>query len=190
MSETHYTTSETLGWRIGETRQLADYGPFRVQKLTATSPRNDETFEFSVIDRPDCVLLIPFTKDGRVILVEQFRPGIRKRSIEFPAGVMDKGESPLETARRELEEETGFRAARMQIVGDGFQDPAILNTCITFVAAYDCEPTGEKRQDAKEDVHTRLCAAGEVSEMISNGEIKHTVIVAGWYLALSFHQNG
>lgn len=172
----------TLGWRVDQPELVADYRVFRVQKVKTQSPRNGETFEFNIIDRRDCVLLIPFTTDGRVILVEQFRPGIQAASLEFPAGVMDEGEEPVGAARRELEEETGYRAQKFEIVGDVFQDPALLNTRITFIAAFDCAPTGEKQQDDAEDVHTQLRSIEEVDQLIADGTIKHSVVIAAWHM--------
>lgn len=62
------------------------------------------------VDHPGAVMIIPLLPDGRVVLERQFRYPHRREFIEFPAGKIDAGEAPLQTARRELLEETGYQA--------------------------------------------------------------------------------
>ena len=174
---------DTLGWRVGEPKDVHDYGKFKVQELEATSPRTKEKIKFKIIDRPRSVLIVPFTRDGRVILVKQFRPGVRAASLELPAGLLNEGESPLDGAKRELEEETGYRAARMEILREVFHDPAILTSCVTFIIAHDCVPSGEKDQDEGEDVHTLLHTPAEVDQLVADGSIMHSIVIALWLLA-------
>jgi 8-oxo-dGTP pyrophosphatase MutT (NUDIX family) len=174
---------ETVGWRVGETVELENFGKFRVLALDAKSPRTGETIIFKIIDRAPSVIVIPFTDDGRVITVKQFRPGIQSASIELPAGLLDHGEEPVEGARRELEEETGYKADNFEIVGEVFHDPAILTSKVTFIAAHGCKPVGERNQDEAEDVHTQLFSADEIDAMIARGQIRHAVVIAAWLMA-------
>jgi len=168
---------------VGETVELEDYGKFRVLALDAKSPRTGETIIFKIVDRAPSVIVIPFTEDGRVITVRQFRPGIQSASIELPAGLLDEGEQPVDGARRELEEETGFKAERLEIVGSVFHDPAIMTSRVTFVVAHGCKPVGERDQDEAEDVHTQLRSAEEIDAMIGDGRIAHAVVIAAWLMS-------
>lgn len=175
--------SDTLGWKVGETKPVADYGKFKVLKLEATSPRTGETIEFKIIDRAPSVLIVPVTEDGRIILVEQFRPGVQQASLELPAGLLDPGETPEQGAKRELEEETGFCAASFEKLTTIFHDPAILTSRVTILFARGCKPAGEKNQDEGEDVHTQLYAPQEVDAFVRDGRITHGLIIAAWLLA-------
>ncbi|CAN5692516.1 NUDIX hydrolase [soil metagenome] len=76
-----------------------------------------------VVEHPGAVAIVPITTSGNVLLVEQYRYAVNRTLLEVPAGSREAGESPLETARRELEEETGYRAASLVEIGRFFVSP-------------------------------------------------------------------
>ncbi|HEX2167841.1 MAG TPA: NUDIX hydrolase, partial [Longimicrobiales bacterium] len=96
-------------WDSIENEVVGDYDVFSIRRHVMRSPRTGELHAFHVVDVPTCVQVIPFTSDGRIVLVEQFRQGVQRVSLEFPAGVVEDGEDPVAAAVRELEEETGAR---------------------------------------------------------------------------------
>jgi ADP-ribose pyrophosphatase len=69
------------------------------------------------VRHPGAVMIVPLLSDGRVVLERQFRYPLRRTAIEFPAGKIDAGESPLQCGQRELLEETGYRAAKWSYLG-------------------------------------------------------------------------
>lgn len=68
----------------------------------------DHSADFSILKAPDWINVIPLTPDNEIVLVEQYRYGIEQPTLELPGGMVDPGESPLETSKRELLEETGY----------------------------------------------------------------------------------
>jgi 8-oxo-dGTP pyrophosphatase MutT (NUDIX family) len=130
----------------------------------------------------DWVQVIPLTTEGQFVMVEQFRPGPEVITLEFPAGLVDAGESPLATAARELREETGYEASNIHELGALYPNPAIQSNLLHILFAEDCRRVGEPQQDEGEDVHVRLIAAPEVPRLIANGTIKHALVLSAWQL--------
>jgi ADP-ribose pyrophosphatase len=124
--------------------------------------------------------------------VEQFRQGVQRVSLEFPAGVVEDGEDPVAAAVRELEEETGYRAERAELLGDFDPDPAIQSNAIKIIVARGCCADGERDQDDGEDVEVRVVDADDVGPLIDAGKIRHAASISAWHLyeRLSRNESG
>jgi 8-oxo-dGTP pyrophosphatase MutT (NUDIX family) len=161
---------------------LADYGIFRVLQKRGTLPRTGKPVVYHTLELPDWVQIIPRTPSGQLIMVEQLRPGAEICTLEFPAGLLDEGEDPLHAGLRELEEETGYRAAGAWHVGSVFVNPAIQSNQLHFIYAQDCRPDGNTQLDEGEDIQTRLVAEADLPELIRNGTIEHALVLTAWQL--------
>src|SRR5687768_12753614 len=153
-------------WEQLDNQIVGDFEIFRVRRKRARSPRTGETHNFHTLDLPDWVEIVPLTDDGRLVMVEQFRHGIGAPSLEFPAGILDPGESPIQAAARELEEETGFRAQSLQSLGTLHPNVAIQNNRLAIILARGCTPTGQHDMDASEDLRVRVLTVDEVEQCI------------------------
>src|SRR5438270_2739395 len=111
-------------WLKKSSKKLGDFRVFTVRCDEKVSPRTNEVHEMFVLDAANWVNVIPLTTDGQLVLVEQYRHGSDTVELEVPGGVMDKGDkSPIETACRELLEETGYEGNNPQIIGTVFPNP-------------------------------------------------------------------
>jgi ADP-ribose pyrophosphatase len=171
------------GWQLVTEEVVAEYDIFEVVRRRARSPRTDEVHSFHVLDLPDSALVVPLTTDGRVVLVEQYRHGVQRVCVEFPAGVLEPGEDPVRAALRELEEETGYRAGSATLVAEFDADPALQRSAVRVVLARDCTADGERRQDDGEAVAVRLATVAEVAELIRTGGIRNATALAAWSLS-------
>jgi 8-oxo-dGTP pyrophosphatase MutT (NUDIX family) len=169
-------------WERVDSEVVGEFGVFSVRRTRARSPRTGDVHEFHVLDIPCCVKVIPFTEAGRVVLVEQFRHAVQRVTLEFPAGVVEDGEDPVRAAVRELEEETGYRAATAERLLEFDPDPAIQANTVLVIVARGCTADGERHQDDGEDVAVRLVAADEIGELIRQGVIRHAAAISAWYL--------
>ncbi len=117
-----------------------------VEKRRAVLPGN-RSVQVEYVNHPGAVLIVPFLGPRRIILLRQFRPVINDWLYELPAGTIEKGEKPLSCARREIVEETGFRAGSMRRIGRIYPVPGYSTEIITMFAARRLTPVGMDCED-------------------------------------------
>lgn len=170
-------------WALLRSEHLADYEMFAVRRDRARSPRNGTEQDFNIAEAPDGVTLVATTAAGELVLVEQFRHPLRRVTLETPSGVMDRGESPVEAALRELREETGYLAGHAEHVGTLTLNPSWQTTRVHVVVVRDARLRAEPEPDEAEDLRVRLVPAAEVERRVAAGEIDACVAVSALALA-------
>lgn len=132
--------------------------------------------DFYVIRPPDWVNVVALLPDDQVVLIEQWRHGVGRPTLEVPGGVVEPGEALAAAAARELAEETGYTAAHWTLLGVAEPNPAIQNNrCATFLAE-DCRP-GPTRFDAHERIRTVTVRFDEALGQVARGEITHALCI-------------
>lgn len=134
--------------------------------------------EYYVLEFPDWVNTIAITKDGKFVLVRQYRYGIGKTVDELCAGVIDKGETPLEAAQRELMEETGFGGGKWQEWMQISANPSSHTNIVHSFLATDVEKISDQHLDRGEDIEVRIFTRDEMLELLRNGEMWQSVMAA------------
>ncbi|HEX5706571.1 MAG TPA: NUDIX hydrolase [Pyrinomonadaceae bacterium] len=178
-----------LEWRPVRSEGVADCRVFKVRRDLSASPRDGRMHDFYVLEAPDWINVIPLTDDGRVVLIEQYRHGTREVSLEIPGGMVDEGESPAETAAREMLEETGYEAGALVSLGRARPNPAIQDNWIhTFLAR------GSRFRRAPvfqgtEQTRTLLVPVTEIPSLIADEQITHALVVLAFH-KLWLHENG
>jgi len=169
-------------WLRTRSESLFRHRLFELRREELASSDGADRREALILDAPHWVNVVPRLDDGRVLLVRQWRFGIGAPTLEIPGGMVDPGESPAEAAARELLEETGFRARRLEAVGEVEPNPAFLaNLCTTFLAT-GLERVGEPLGDGWEEIRVETAAAAELSDLVARGEIRHALVIAALYL--------
>jgi len=135
-----------------------------------------------VVVHPGGVVAVPVLDDGRLVLIRQFRYPLQKFILEFPAGKLDSQQSPLETIRRELEEETGYTARSVQQEFSFYTSPGISNELIHFFIARDLKPVSQRLEEG-EHITVEIHSVDECLRMIETGEIEDGKTILGllWY---------
>jgi len=123
------------------------------------------------ISHPGSVGILPVLGNGNLILVKQFRYVIGSDLLEIPAGTIEEGESPKECAARELLEETGYRAGRLELFSAFYLAPGYSNEFMWLFKATDLR-SEEARPMADESIEVREINLEEALRLIRSGEIK------------------
>jgi len=139
---------------------------------------NGNTSSREIVEHPGAVCILPLKEDGRVVLVNQFRKPIEKILLELPAGKLEKGEKPEACAVRELTEETGYRAGKMEYIFSFYTTPGFSNEILHLFLATELIP-GECNPDGDEMVEVVEIELGELVDMITKGEIKDSKTIMG-----------
>ena len=168
-------------WKLISSREEAAYSIFNLRIDRALSPRTNASHDFYVLESADWVNVIPVTPEKEIVLIRQYRHGLREVTLEIPGGLVEDSDSSLEAARRELREETGYEAAEMVLLGRVHPNPAFLNNvCMTYLAR-DVYPVGGQEQDDKEDIEVLLEPLEKIPDLIREGHISHSLILAAFY---------
>jgi 8-oxo-dGTP pyrophosphatase MutT (NUDIX family) len=156
---------------------------FDVLRDTCVSPRTGDEHEFHLLECCDWVNVVPITPDDQVVLIRQFRHGVRDFSLEIPGGLIDPEDpSPLHAGRRELREETGYDSDDLVSLGWSHPNPALQgNRCHTFLAR-GVRKVGEPRLDGTEETEVVLVPRADLPELVQDGRIKHALVVVAFYL--------
>jgi ADP-ribose pyrophosphatase len=99
---------------------------------------------------PGAVVVLPFLDEKTILLIRNRRYAIGKILLELPAGTLEKNEDPINCAGRELQEETGYLAGRLQSIGSFYSSPGILTEKMYAYAAYDLEQTAQRLDEGEE----------------------------------------
>ncbi|MEW5865300.1 MAG: NUDIX hydrolase [Bacillota bacterium] len=137
-----------------------------------------------VVEHPGGVAVVAVDADRRVILVRQYRYPVKEALWEIPAGKLDPGEDPRECALRELEEETGYRAGRLEKAVSFYTSPGFSDEMLHLFFATDLAP-GDERPDEDEIVETSRVSPDALDDMIQRGDIRDGKTLLGLFLAAS-----
>ena len=183
MSNYFTQDDEKLKWASGEKKLLLKTAVFDVTSSTNTHKEGSRELQgdYIVLDAPDWVIIIPELEDkaaGRreFFMVKQWRHGAKCLSVEFPGGVIDKGEEAEQAARRELLEETGCRAGKLTKLGVVNPNPALFSNHVHFYLAQDLECTGGQSLDADEFVNVIKVPVEEIKKDMGSEQFPHALM--------------
>lgn len=169
---------DEMKWKVLSTENIISRPWLNVDCERVELPDGRVHDEYYVQHYPAWVNVIAETDDGKIILERQYRHGLGVMSTEIPAGCVEAGETPLEAARRELMEETGYgNGVWTELLCVAPNPGSMDNLCYSYYAK-GVERVGTPHFDATEDLKVYLVDKAEVFEMLKDGAFLQVMMVA------------
>lgn len=159
-------------WEVLSSQRIINKGPWmNVRQEAVKLPSGVVVPEWFIFDFPSWINVIAVTKDGHIVMEDQYRHGIGRTCFELPAGVIDPGETPLEAARRELFEETGYGNGdweEFMVISPNPTNHSNLNYCFLATGV---EKISDQHLEKSEDIEVDILSKEEVKQLLCEGKI-------------------
>lgn len=174
-------------WNIRHSEYLFRSKWLTVRKDAVRTDKGVDIDDFYVLEYPTWVNVVAVTVDGYYIIEKQYRHGIKLEVYEICAGICEKGEEPLEAAKRELLEETGFGGGRWSLIGKYAPNPnSMTNWCYSFLAK-GVTRLQEPHQEATENITVLQIGENELLEIMKDGKIVEGIMLTPLYMYFRNH---
>ncbi len=170
-------------WTILAQKTLLDRRWLKIIEDRVELPNGTIIDEFHVLHSPNWAAVIAVTQNGDILMVEQYRHGLGRTSLELPSGVIDAGEGPLAAAKRELFEETGYEARDWTPLIDVSPEPSRSTHRAHFFVAHGASQTSAARPEASEIIELRSLKVDTLLDELTDGRIDHAAHVGAILLA-------
>lgn len=165
-------------WLILKSFYLLKTRWLTVRKDHVKMPSGTEIEDYYVLEYPDWINVIAITDDNKFLIERQYRHGTQSIDYELCAGTIEAGEQPLEAAKRELLEETGYAGGEWELFCVSTPNPsAMTNTNYSFLAR-GVKYTGARHLEKTEDIEIHLVSYDELKILVKNGDIKQGQMLA------------
>ncbi len=166
--------------KITASKEVYSCKLFKVTEDKAVDPKTKFKMDRSIVRHPGSAVMMAMDDKKRILLVRQYRMPADKRLWELPAGKLDDGEKPLDAAKRELAEETGYTAKKWTKLASFYPSPGFVQEKMTLFLA-----TGLTAGDATpmedEQIETRWFKRKDIHQMIRDGKIEDAKTIIGYY---------
>jgi 8-oxo-dGTP pyrophosphatase MutT (NUDIX family) len=178
---------EIKQWELISSEEALSEAWFKVRKDKVKLPSGKVVNDYFIWESPTIATVVPITKDGLFVLCQQYRHAVNKIMYQFPAGGVNKRETPDQAAHREMKEETGYETPDQLVkLGDSAAYPTKLSGWHHLYLAKDVEKTAEKLVDENEPTRVVLKTPQQLWKMIQDGEFQVADSLAAGLLALKY----
>jgi ADP-ribose pyrophosphatase len=166
------TPEDPLAWETLDAAVAYSCPGFDVRHEDVRLPDGTET-DFDYLSEPPSVVVLPFTPDGDVVVIEEWRQAVRRVNRSLPVGGMEpEDEDRAAAAHRELREETGHEADRVEFLTSVEPANGLADTVLHFFVARGCTPTAEQELDHNESIRVETTTMDELREHVAGREVR------------------
>ncbi|MBD5421815.1 MAG: NUDIX hydrolase [Bacteroides sp.] len=169
---------EAAQWKVLSSEYIVQRPWLTARKDVLQMPDGRVNPEFYVLEYPSWVNVIARDREGRFVMVRQYRHGLGAMSTELVAGVVEAGEEPEAAARRELMEEAGYGGGRWTLQAVISGNPSTTNNLTYCFLAEDVEHLGSQHLDATESIEPLLLSRDELMHLMMSDEMKQSLMLA------------
>ena len=170
-------------WQIVSSRFVVKDRWLRLRADTCRTHDGRDIDPYYVLEKRDFVHTIPVLADGRIVLVRQYRHGAQEFCLEFPGGILDDGETPIEGARRELREECGAVGGSWSLAAKFFPNPARQTNHFHCFLAEGVTLSAETSFDDNEDLEINIMSVAEIDAELAGGSFNQATHIAAFLMA-------
>lgn len=168
-----------FAWETLDARTAYECPGFAVTNESVRLPDGTET-DFDYVSEPAAVVVLPFTTENRVVVIEEWRQAVKRVNRGLPVGSVEPTDETLEAAaNRELCEETGYEAGRMTHLCSVEPSNGVADSVHHYFAAHDCTATGEQKLDYDESIHVQTTTLEQLHDAIRTGDLRDGRAVLG-----------
>lgn len=132
--------------------------------------------------------IVPFVSDNEILIIKSYRHLVDSIQIEVPSGYIDQGESAIQAAKRELEEETGYICKEMICIGSYTTDYTMFDQIGNIFIAYGLVKEKEQSLGIMEKIHTEIIKITDMEELLLRGKILNSSSIVALYRAIDYHK--
>lgn len=182
-------------WKLLDTEYLVDAPWLKVAKEKCELPNGKVIDDFYTLWQPDWVLILARTSKGEWVMTEQYRHGTGKIALEFPAGIIDKGETPERAALRELQEESGYCLDERR--GAAGSPTLTKDEKVSYLGSFPVNPDRHRGRfhvvfidnvgkngcthfDSTEEIESLLLSDEALQAKMADGSFNHPLQMAGY----------
>ena len=169
---TERDTDDPLAWETLDAEVAYSCPGFDVRREIVRLPDGTET-DFDYLAEPESVVVVPFTPEGEVVVIEEWRQAVRRVNRSFPVGGMEPEDAdPAAAAHRELREETGHEADGMEFLTSVEPANGLANSVLHFFVARGCTPTAEQKLDHDESIRVETTTVDDLRDHVADRGVR------------------